>query len=199
MVARLDFKWRSGVVMSDMVPWFPVWGIRFKEPIMIHDLLDSLHEWRTSERWGLIGDGVVASENHAWSAWAALRRLESHGKTLARSPETEFMRILSGTRQISEGIKRSGLRDGDSRAWLFYLPEDSRGSPLHEIKISRECYNGRNEDAELLIGHLGGVLVPERPIPTISGLRKIKGSVRESEFVSLEEAFIVHLSNSVIN
>ena len=67
------------------------------------------------------------------------------------------------------------------------------------MNISREYYNDFSDDAELLIGHLGGVLIPERPIPTISGLRKIKGSVGESEFVSLEEAFIVHLSNSVIN
>tara|TARA_B100000609_G_C17156121_1_gene403544 strand:+ start:923 stop:1144 length:222 start_codon:yes stop_codon:yes gene_type:complete len=63
-----------------MVPWFPIWGIRFPEPVIIRDLLESLHEWRGSERWGLIGDGVVASENHAWSAWTTLRRLESRGK-----------------------------------------------------------------------------------------------------------------------
>jgi tRNA threonylcarbamoyladenosine modification (KEOPS) complex Cgi121 subunit len=198
-MARLDFEWRFGSIMSAMVPWFPIWGIRFHEPVIIHDLLGSLHEWRGSERWGLIGDGVVASENHAWSAWAALRRLESRGESVARSPETEFMRIVGGTRQITEGIKRSGLGEGDSRAWLFYLPEESNGSPLHEMKISREYYNDLSEEAELLIGHLGGGLIPERPIPTLSGLRKIKGSVDENHFVSLEEAFIVHLSNSVIN
>ena len=185
--------------MTALVPWFPVWGIGFHKPIIIHDLLRSLHEWRPSERWGLIGDGVVASENHAWSAWMALRRLESRGDSVARSPETEFMRIVGGTGQITEGIKRSGLGEGDSRAWLFYLPEESIGSPLHEMNISREYYNDHSDDAELLIGHLGGALIPERPIPTISGLRKIKGLVGESEFVSLEEAFIVHLSNSVIN
>ena len=65
--------------MTAMVPWFPIWGIRFHEPIIIHDLLGSLNEWRDSERWGLMGDGVVASENHAWTAWTALRRLESRG------------------------------------------------------------------------------------------------------------------------
>ena len=185
--------------MSAMVPWFPMWGIRFHEPIVIHDVLASLHEWRPSERWGLIGDGVVASENHAWSAWTALRRLETRGSNLARTPETEFMRIIGGTRQITEGIRRTGLGSGDSRAWLFFLPEESDGSPLYEMNITREYYNDFSQDAELLIGHLGGVLIPERPIPPVNGLKKIKGSVDTNDFTSLEDAFMVHLSNSVIN
>ena len=79
------------------------------------------------------------------------------------------------------------------------LPEESDGSPLYEMNITREYYNDFSQDAELLIGHLGGVLIPERPIPTVNGLKKIKGSVDTNDFTSLEDAFMVHLSNSVIN
>ena len=67
-----------------------------------------------------------------------LRRLEFRGDCIARNPDTEFLRIISGTGQIAEAIKRSGLSGGEkSLAFLStrgrYWVSTQRGGRLDGI------------------------------------------------------------------
>ena len=95
--------------MEEPFPWFPIWGYEHDPTESVEEILAKFIETRPSDRWGLIRDGVIASDRHAWAAWSMLRRLEFRGDCIARNPDTEFLRIISGTGQIAEAIKRLSL------------------------------------------------------------------------------------------
>ena len=198
-MARIDYPLSPERIMSELVPWFTTWGFDLDTSKSISDTISLFMESRESPRWGLLGNGVVASERHAWSAWTILRRLELHGKCVAKSPDTEFLRIVAGTRQIKEGIRRSGLSQDDKIGWVFYLPEHRGETPLGSERIPRSCYNTHSNNAMRIISSLNGRLVVKRPVPTEFGLSRIGGDVLDGESDSLETSFIHHLTNSIIN
>ena len=74
---------------------------------------------------------------------------------IARNPDTEFLRIISGTGQIAEAIRRSGLSKGEENL-AFFLPVDGTGSPLSEEGVSTEIYNEHSDRAIHLIRSIGG-------------------------------------------
>ena len=185
--------------MEEPVPWFPIWGFEHDPTESVEETLAKFIQIRPSDRWGLIRDGVIASDRHAWAAWSMLRRLESRGGCIARNPDTEFLRIISGTGQIAEAIRRSGLSKGEEKTWLFFLPVDGTGSPLSEEGVSTEIYNEHSDRAIHLIRSIGGGLVSNRPVPSQSGLDRIRMIEYDGSHLSLEEAFLLHLSNSIIN
>ena len=97
--------------MHDQMPWFPAWGVKFSSPIEnISSLIADMEEWRPDERWILISYEVAASEVHLWSAWHQVRRNEQKGTMVARDSGAEFLRVVSGTRQIRVAIERSGIK-----------------------------------------------------------------------------------------
>ena len=185
--------------MEEPVPWFPIWGFEHVPTESVEETLATFIQTRPCDRWGLIRDGVIASDRHAWAAWSMLRRLESRGDCIARNPDTEFLRIISGTGQIAEAIRRSGLSEGEEKTWLFFLPVDGTGSPLNEEGVSTEIYNEHSDRAIHMIRSIGGELLPIRPVPSQSGLDKIRMTEYDGSNLSLEEAFLLHLSNSIIN
>ena len=185
--------------MEEPVPWFPIWGFEHDPTESVEETLATFIQTRPCDRWGLIRDGVIASDRHAWAAWSMLRRLESRGDCIARNPDTEFLRIISGTGQIAEAIRRSGLSEGEEKTWLFFLPVDGTGSPLNEEGVSTEIYNEQSDRAIHMIRSIGGELLPIRPVPSQSGLNKIRMTEYDGSNLSLEEAFLLHLSNSIIN
>ena len=185
--------------MEEPFPWFPIWGFDHGPTESVEEIVAKFIDTRPSNRWGLIRDGVIASDRHAWAAWGMLRRLEFRGDCIARNPDTEFLRIISGTGQIAEAIKRSGLSVGEVKAWLFFLPADGTGSPLSGEGISTEFYNEHSDRANHLIASIGGELLPNRPVPSRSGLHKIRMTEYDGGYLGLEEAFLLHLSNSIIN
>ena len=86
---------------SHPVPWFPAWGVKFQEPIEDLDyFIKKFNEFREDNRWALLAHDIVASEVHLWTAWYALRRKEERGETIARTPDVEILRLISGTHQI---------------------------------------------------------------------------------------------------
>lgn len=185
--------------MESPVPWFPIWGFQHDPIESTAGVLSSFVYNRPNDRWGLMRDGAVASDRHAWAAWSMLRRLEIRGDCLARSPDTEFLRIVAGTGQISEGIKRAGLAVGSGPSWIYFLPLVRGESPLNYDEISTEIYNQNSSEALHLISSLGGELLPRRPVPSQSGLAQINGTWIEGSHSTLEESFLSHLSNSIIN
>ena len=121
------------------VPWFPAWGVRFAEPIAnIFSVVSVFNEWRPSNRWLLASYDSLASEVHLWSAWYAMRVAESSGEMVAKTPDAEFIRLVSGTHQINKAFERAGLAVGDERAWVVFLPDFEIGVPNTETSSTSE-------------------------------------------------------------
>ena len=180
-----------------MLPWFPAWSIEFESPVLDPGkVISTLNEWRPDNRWLILSDEVAGSEAHLWTVWHSTRRREMAGEMVARDVTAEFLRILSGTHQISLAIERAGLRKGDTRAWIVHLPEINVDGALENILIPRSTYNDYDEEATRIQEHLEAKLVAARPVPTSSGLVRIGASL-DGEFVDsvdVESRFILHAS-----
>jgi hypothetical protein len=185
----------TGIWRGRMLPWFPAWRVEFGIPVSDPGrVVSTLNEWRPDKRWLMLSDEVACSEAHLWTVWYSTRKREVEGTMVARDVTAEFLRILSGTRQIGLAIDRAGLREGDSRAWVMHLPEIDIGGSLEGLSIPRSTYNDSDEEATRIQEHLGVKLVASRPIPTNSGLIRI-GAISEGVNVGIgdiESRFILH-------
>ena len=177
------------------MPWFPAWGIKFSEPIEDPGSVVSVfNEWRPSERWLLLSFHAACSEVRLWTVWSALRRREESGRMIARSPDAEFLRLISGTRQLSIAFERAGVRKGDESAWIVYLPDYTLGEDFGETEIRRSAYSDNDLFATRLIEHLGANLLVKRPIPSNEGLIRL-GALDAGESIeasSRENVFLTH-------
>ena len=180
------------------VPWFPAWGVKFSEPIEnIFSIVSVFNEWRPSNRWLLASFESIASEVHLWSSWYSMRKAENSGEMIAKTPDTELLRIVSGTHQINKAFERAGLAVGDERAWVVFLPDFEIGEGFAEFEIPRSTYNEKNADAERLVEQLGTTLITRRPIPTQAGLERIGADYSEGISSSMMEgSFISHMALS---
>ena len=181
-----------------LVPWFPAWGVRFTEPVKnIFSTVSIINEYRPSNRWMMLAYEAAASEVHLWTAWYALRKNEDSGEMVAKTPDAEFLRLVSGTRQINKAFERSGIAVDDKCAWIVMLPDAELGDSFGEFSIPLESYNEATEDAIRLIEHLGGSLMPNRPIPTSTGLERIgSNSFERAGDAGIEDLFLSHLALS---
>jgi len=140
---------------------------------------------------------AAASEVHLWTAWYALRRNESSGEMVAKTPDAEFLRLVSGTRQINKAFERAGIAIDDKCAWIVMLPDSELGDDFGEFSIPLESYNETTEEAIRLIEHFGGSLMPNRPTPTSSGLERIgSGYLEGAKIIEIEDFFLSHLALS---
>ena len=184
---------------SHPVPWFPAWGVKFQEPIEDLDyFIKKFNEFREDNRWALLAHDIVASEVHLWTAWYALRRKEERGETIARTPDVEILRLISGTHQIKLGFQRAGIRYGDEMAWIVYLPDLTGTANFGEIEIPRSTYSSLDENARKLSEYLGGTIIPKRPIPNLDGLKRIgiEGFENNLNNSEIEYLFLSHMSLS---
>ena len=183
---------------SQQVPWFPAWGLSLPNPIEnVFSVVSVVNEWRTSNRWLLVSFDSIASEVHLWTAWYALRRNEDSEEMIANTPDTEFLRILSGTHQINRAFERAGISVGDERCWMIYLPEDDLGGGFGEFVIPSESYNQSSEEATKLIELLGATMLAKRPIPSIRGLERIGyNPSMELTVREMELGFLSHMALS---
>ena len=181
-----------------LVPWFPAWGVEFANPIEnIFSVVSVINEWRVSNRWMMLSYEAAASEVHLWTAWYALRSREISGKMIAKTPDTEFLRLIAGTRQINKAFDRAGIALGDIRAWIILLPDSDLGEEFGDYQIPLECYNDSTEDAIRLIEHLNGSLISKRPVASRNGLEKIGSEIGEiSGSLQLEDLFLRNIALS---
>ena len=180
------------------VPWFPAWGVKFSEPIEnIFSIVSVFNEWRPSNRWLLASFESIASEVHLWSSWYSMRKAENSGEMIAKTPDTEFLRIVSGTHQINKAFERAGLASGDERAWIIFLPELEIGRGFAEFEIPRSTYNDKSENAQRLIEQLDYTLITRRPVPSQLGLNRIGAEFQDGISPSMMEGvFISHMALS---
>ena len=140
---------------------------------------------------------AAASEVHLWTAWHAMRGNEESGSMVAKTPDTEFMRLLSGTHQINRAFERAGVAVGDEAAWVVFLPDFGLGEGFGDFSIPPQTYNDNSEEAIRLIEHLGGSLLAKRPVPSLAGLERVGASYPEDpSFPQMEEAFLGHTALS---
>ena len=156
------------------IPWFPAWGIEFDHPVQdSQNLVKTWLEIRPSERWVMISGAVAVSERHLWAVWSHASRNEMLGKMVARTVDTEFIRILSGTHQIRVAFERAGVRNEDDHAWLLYLPEH----PGFDEFGQAVSYPTRDDKEEIEVSKamtwLGGDLLTARPSPNLEALERL--------------------------
>ncbi len=180
------------------VPWFPAWGVRFQTPVEnVFSLVSVVNEWRPSNRWLMVAYDAVASEVHLWTAWYALRGNEEAGSMVAKTPDTEFLRLISGTHQINRAFERAGISQGDTRAWIVFLPDSIIGEDFGGFPLPEGSYNDSAEEATRLIEQLGGSILPKRPVPSIRGLERVGfNPSRELSVSEIEGAFLSHTALS---
>ena len=168
---------------------------------MIEDvpaLISKINNFRPDDRWFMVSFDVIASEVHLWSVWHKARVNEDRGSMVARDLGAEFLRIVSGTRQISTARDRSGVSNGDCKAWLLRLPELDVGELIGDTNLPVEEYNTYSKEAEKMIELLDGSMIPTRPCPSREGLMKIGYTVdgESIEDIMLEQSFLLHASMS---
>ncbi|MEC7410356.1 MAG: KEOPS complex subunit Cgi121 [Candidatus Thermoplasmatota archaeon] len=181
------------------VPWFPAWAVSFSSTIEdVPALISKINNVRPDDRWVMVSFDVIASEVHLWSVWHKARVNEDRGSMVARDLGAEFLRIVSGTRQISTAIDRSVVSNGDCKAWLLRLPELDVGELIGDTNLPVEEYNTYSKEAERIIELLGGSMMPTRPCPSREGLVKIgyADDGESIEDVMLEQSFVLHASMS---
>jgi tRNA threonylcarbamoyladenosine modification (KEOPS) complex Cgi121 subunit len=140
---------------------------------------------------------AAASEIHLWTAWYALRRGEDSGKMIANTPDTEFLRLVSGTHQINKAFERAGISVNDKCAWLVMLPDLELGGEFGDFSIPPDSYNDGTEEAIRLIERIGGSLIPNRPIPSTIGLERIGAeSFEGANIAEIEDFFLGHIALS---
>ncbi|RTZ95697.1 MAG: hypothetical protein DSY41_01840 [Candidatus Poseidoniales archaeon] len=180
---------------AHLVPWFPAWGVSMPGPIgEPADVVALFNEWRPSERWLLLAYEAACSEIRLWTAWSALRRREQAGRMVARTCDAEFLRLISGTHQLSTAFERAGINSGDEFAWIVYLPEFGEGEGFGEIEIPRSTYLNNDLGATRLIEHLGGTLLARRPVPSEEGLLRL-GAIEPGDSIQVtkqEDAYLLH-------
>jgi len=181
------------------MPWFPAWGIKFESEIIdFKEILSSFNELRPNEKWFLLAFEVAASEKHLWTAWYSMKRNQKKQNMVAKSPDAEFLRIISGTHQVRIAFENAGIRNNDHAAWIVRLPEIEISENIDENLINREIYNYYELEANNLIERMNGSLIPQRPKPTLEGLKRIKYENEINKEKSLEECFLLHLISSNI-
>jgi len=108
---------------------------------------------------------------------------------VSRGIDGEFLRLLAGTHQMRTAFERAGVRAGDERAWLVWLPEEEEGDGLPDNDI-----NGLAERADRLFGWLGGELLPERPLPTAEGIVRLGIDADGLAFEQWEDVCLGHIA-----
>ena len=113
---------------------------------------------------------------------------------VARTCDAEFLRLISGTHQISTAFERAGIRSGDQSAWIVHLPETAIGGDLGQMELPRTSYLDNEVEAGRLMEHLGASLLARRPVPSETGLLRLGAIETEGtiEAAGQEDAFLLH-------
>ena len=113
---------------------------------------------------------------------------------VARTCDAEFLRLISGTHQISTAFERAGIRSGDQSAWIVNLPETAIGGDLGQMELPRTSYLDNEVEAARLMEHLGASLLARRPVPSETGLLRLGAIASEGTIAAggQEAACLLH-------
>ena len=150
------------------VPWYPCWAMSWHNPGDSPPLIETLLEHRPDDRWAIVPDDVIHSEEAVWSCWLETVDAELGGLQIARSIDVSMLCALHDTRRINDALAAASITpQDDTIAWLLYIPiVDSSlvddtwhlsqlPFPEHSSEIERAAYR--------IIEVLGAHVVPTRP------------------------------------
>ena len=98
---------------------FPCWAWNSDDPIDLKQFVHSFQESQPSDRWVFCGDEVAQTPRQLWTAAVVSSRNIERSTAQARTLDAEFLRVLSGTHNVSEAFKRAGLAQGADQAGYF--------------------------------------------------------------------------------
>lgn len=83
-------------------------------------------------------------------------------------------------------------------AWIVSLPEAALGEEFGGYEIPRTSYIDMSLEADRLIEHLGGLLMPKRPVPSEQGLLRlgVKSEKSGLPLWRIEEYYMSHMALS---
>ena len=113
---------------------------------------------------------------------------------VARTCDAEFLRLISGTHQLSSAFERAGISSGDQSAWIIHLPEIKIGEEFGRMEIPRTSYLDNEIEATRLMEHLGARLLARRPVPSEAGLLRL-GVIESGDSIEAtrqEDSFLLH-------
>ena len=113
---------------------------------------------------------------------------------VARTCDAEFLRLISGTHQLSSAFERAGISSGDQSAWIIHLPEIEIGKEFGRMEIPRTSYLDNEIEATRLMEHLGARLLARRPVPSEAGLLRL-GVIESGESIEAakqEDSILLH-------
>lgn len=169
---------------------FPCWAWNTNEPIDLKQFVQSFQESQPSDRWVFCGDGVAQTPRQLWTAAVVSSRNIERTTAQARSLDAEFLRVLSGTHNVSEAFKRAGLAQGAKSGWLLHIPNIDDPQNVDEISSS----------AQSLLRKLG-LKSNENTLKISShGAKKLGVSLDgETEDIRIEAALIGHILLADVN
>ena len=156
--------------------------------------IQSFLDQRPNNRWVLLGQHAVQSMPQMWTAWIQAARNELRGAMVARSVDAEFLRFLAGTHHISEAFSRAGLQEGQSSAWITFIPE-ANGVPNDLGHLQPTPVEIEDFDSKILslVKTLGWSKHKSDVQPSIEGMRTLGIDVEGWSSSRLEEALLSHI------
>ena len=169
---------------------FPCWAWNSDDPIDLKQFVHSFQESQPSNRWVFCGDEVAQTPRQLWTAAVVSSRNIERSTAQARTLDAEFLRVLSGTHNVSEAFKRAGLAQGAESGWLLHIPNIDQ--PQNEDKI--------NSSAESLLSKLGLTSTENSLQISTTGAEKLGVSLGgETEAIRIEAALIGHILLADVN
>ncbi len=118
-------------------------GVR--APLRLEDLLFAARKACRIAPLQVVRDQAVVGEAHLRSAALHAHRAFAEGRNHADRPEVEFLRYLTGQRQIKRALARAGVGDGANTAVVVALGERRMDALRYFLD-----YLGLNQDDALL-------------------------------------------------
>ena len=169
---------------------FPCWAWNSDDPIDLKQFVHSFQESQPSDRWVFCGDEVAQTPRQLWTAAVVSSRNIERSTAQARTLDAEFLRVLSGTHNVSEAFKRAGLAQGAESGWLLHIPNIDQ--PQNEDQI--------NSSAESLLSKLGLTSTENSLRISTTGAEKLGVSLGgETEAIRIEAALIGHILLADVN
>ena len=113
---------------------------------------------------------------------------------VARSIDAEFLRYLAGTHHISEAFTRAGLQEGQTTAWVVYLPE-AKGleNDLGHLQPVASENAAFSEQLSTLIDQLDWAPETTEATYSIEGARKLGIDAEGWDDARAPESIIAHI------
>ena len=175
------------------IPVFPCQGVRVKRDSP-QKHVEAFLKMRPSTRWVLLGGHAVMGDEQLWTAWIQAARNALRGRMVARSIDAEFLRYLAGTHHISEAFSRAGLQEGQTQAWVVYLPEaDGLENDLGHLQPVARENAAFLEQLSMLLDQLGWVRDEPEASYSIEGARRLGIDAHGWDDARASESIIAHI------